>query len=229
METHTRVVEFFGLPGCGKTTLTDYLIDNPNSAGTPIFGRINQLSEKYRRLSFINKIGVIPFKAWFYSSLFILSVPKIPVKEWKLYRSFFYITMMYKVSEKTSIPSFILVDHGLFQAAQSVIYSHSESLSNRSWRLLMKIASSINIDYAVYCVVSKEESLQRIRIRNRKGNGRLDMIEDDALLLSHLEQQTHLFDKVHNLMKRLSNSVILTLDMKEQVSEIADDLKTRLK
>lgn len=155
METHTRIVEFYGLPGCGKTTLTDYLIDNSKNTEAPLFGRINQLSEKYRRLSFIKKIGVIPFKAWLYSSLFILSVPRIPVKNWKLYRSFFYITLMYKVSEKTSFPSFILVDHGLFQAAQSVIYGHSASLSNRSWRLLMKIASSISIDYAVYCIVSK--------------------------------------------------------------------------
>lgn len=228
MEPHTKIVEFYGLPGCGKTTLKNYLVKIEEQSEDCQFSIIDILITHFKKLSLWGKITSIPFKAWYFIVRFLLSVPFLPVKEWKFYTIFFDIALIYNLKSKIHSSSYILVDHGLFQAVQSVIYSKAVTLSERSWRLLQKIADLLNVDYAVYCSVSTELSLQRIRKRNRKGNGRLDMIKDDNTLLIALEQQRFFFEKVNIFSEKVKGTTTITLDTSLNLSEIANMLISKL-
>lgn len=228
MEPHSKIVEFYGLPGCGKTTLTNYLIESEYNIDSQKFGRINILFDNFKNLSFLKKVSVLPFKAWYYSFRFILTVPRIPVRKWKLYRSFFYIPLVYSMKSINLVPSYILVDHGIFQSAQSLIYGRADTLSDRSWRLLLKIATLIKIDFAIYCDIPTSVSLERIRKRNRKGNGRLDMLEDDSYLIQILEKQAHLFKREKVLSEQMIDTVVVELNTDASVPEVVKALTFKL-
>ena len=224
METHVKIVELFGLPGCGKTTLVDSLFECGEKNNTNSYSSLHDLLIQYRQLPFWTKVNVIPIKTWIYVILFIFSVPRVPVKKWRLYSSFFYISFLYNYAKHIQEPLYILVDHGLIQSAQSLIYGHANTLSNKSWNLLLKIFQVLNVEFLVYCRIDSTVSLHRIRKRNRKGNGRLDMITDDNKLLNILNHQKLFFDSAYSIMSILKDTQTIEIDTNTPVENIAKSL-----
>ena len=229
MESHTKIVELFGLPGCGKTTLTDFLIDQDQTIGITSYVRLQFLWQQYCSLPYAKKLSSLPFVAWFYCVLFIISVPRIPLKKWRLYRSFFYLSILYSAKRKLRTSEYILVDHGLVQSAQSVIYGHADTLSQRSWTLLLKILRSLKVDALVYCKIPIDMSLKRIRMRNRKNDGRLDMIEDDSQLRSILSMQELFFDNAFDTSQTLEDTHVLNIDTSGTIDNIAENLSLKIR
>jgi hypothetical protein len=116
------------------------------------------------------------------------------------------------------VKDYIVVDHGFCQSIGSLTYGKVESLSENSKRLLSKLMTAIDIDFPVYCHISAELSLHRIRIRNRQSkSGRLDLIRDDKQLKNALQIQTKMFDSVYCL----TNDKGLQIEMDNDVESIA--------
>lgn len=218
MGQHTKIIEFYGLPGCGKSTLLDLLVNTPSSRS---FCSLHTISESFKTASIWDKISSLPVKSWCAILSFLLSVPRVPVKKWKLYRSFFYISLMYRFCILHGVNcDYLVVDHGIFQAVVSVLYGHSYELTKKNLIRLNKIYCSLSIDYPIYCDISVRTSLLRVRQRGRKNNGRLDMLTSDERLTNLLSLQKKQFAQEFNMVSKSS----LVLNMEQEESEIYSDL-----
>lgn len=223
MEKHTQIIEFYGLPGCGKSTLLESLVSDTGQ--TVSFCTLHDVGNQFKRASLGAKLGSVPVACWWYTLCYICSVPRIPLRKWKLYRSFFYISMLYRFAgKKASSFDYLVVDHGMYQAAISVLYGHAETLSETSWKWLKKSVSKLDVDYLVYCNISVATSVSRIRARGRKNNGRLDMLTSDEELKSVLNKQQALFAHEYDLLPDQSYS----LDMEPEPQIVYNQMQSIL-
>ena len=60
--SHPVVIELYGLPGCGKTTLRNNLIRESYN-GMPL-GIMSELSNQFKRLPLYKKFQYIPWGSW---------------------------------------------------------------------------------------------------------------------------------------------------------------------
>ena len=220
MEQHTKIIDLYGLPGCGKTTLQNSLMASCKDCSLSV-GYLPDLTtymKKHPVYSIVNSFSV--------SQLFLLlrfccSVPLLRPSSWRIYIGLIKFIFIYKLSKTVYVKDYIVVDHGFCQSIGSLTYGNIESLSENSKQLLSKLLAVIEIDFPVYCHISSELSFQRIRIRNRQSkSGRLDLIQEDDRLINALLVQTKMFDSVYNL----TDGRGLYLEMDDEVESIASQV-----
>lgn len=209
MYNTTRIIELYGLPGCGKTTIRENLVHS--SSETTSYARMTELSQKYNRLSLYKKLVYIPYKTWFRIILFLISMPIHKHKEWILYRKFFILAVIYKFSRHTKGYNYIIIDHGFIQSLVSLMNGNTIYLSNKQRNRFLKIIKSFPLCTFVYCSIPVELSMERIHKRNR-GYGRLDVIKDDKKLIQKLIEQENIFTSVNQMLNDISTIDNLIFD-----------------
>lgn len=223
MEQHTKIIEFFGLPGCGKSTLENFLIEE-ESADTWLFCKMSDLTTKYRKTSFLFKIKNFPYKTFFILFLLLCKLPLVSFNNLRIYGGFFRIVLAYSYAKNTYSTSYVVIDHGIIQSIVSVLYGHSQyNLKNCKKSLSWLADCFCDVSY-YFCSIDPSECLKRLRQRNRKNSGRLDSICDDVSLLHNLSIQKKQFEI---LASYLQNTTVL--DMQRETVEIAKDLLYQIK
>lgn len=227
MATHTQIIEFFGLPGCGKTTLCDLLVAQREDDGGRTV-RMSDIGAHYHAASLMTKVQSIPFCTWWLIARLLFTLPRIPLKKWRLYRSFFYISMMYNFCHRQRSADYMVVDHGLMQAVVSVMFGHASDLTPRGWQLLRRICTRLGVDKMVWCDLPVGVSMTRIRKRGRRGNGRLDEIESDEQLLAVLHQQAKFFRKEHDMASQIAGTQTVTINTDKDIAFLVEECKTKV-
>lgn len=217
----TKIIEFNGLAGCGKTTLARKLKDKLITRGYRVilFGEAYRI---FKERPVINIIRCFNLALFFqYIRLFFIIGRK---KEYKLY---FYIRYIYWVAVKISLVyrwclqsgefDFMLCDHGYIQNIISLIgfdqLKNSEKI-NECLASVLKAESGI---YVVNCNVSIEQSRKRIRSRN-KNTGRLDVISDDVELKKLLRITENNFFTVRSIVNMVQKEwPIINLEMETSI------------
>ena len=162
------------------------------------------------------------FKSFSPSQLFLLlrffcSVPLLHVSNWRIYVGFIKFIFIYKLSKTIFVKDYVVVDHGFFQSVGSLTYGKTAVLSDKSKQLLSQLFLLIDIDCPVFCHITADLSLQRIRQRNRQSkSGRLDLIDDNDKLKNALETQSQMFESIYSLCSGRS----LYLEMDNEVEKI---------
>ena len=215
------IVELYGLPGCGKTTLRDNL--TKESSGLS-YVMMTELTQQYRKLPLHKKIQYIPWSSWRAVLRFLMIMPKLSLKDWRFYKTFFAFTLMYNFTKYAKRECYIVNDHGLLQALVSLMYGHSDGLTEKQCKHFFKILCMMPNCLFVYCHLSSEMSFRRIRGRNRNV-GRLDLIKDDALLLDSLRSQEKLFDTLHRLMNACDGIYSFLINSETNQDECTEQLK----
>lgn len=215
MEGDVRIVEFFGLPGSGKTTLCNELMGFSNIK----FGKIEDIIDLYHHESLLWKLSHFPIKSSLKLLLFLLLMPNKNNNTRDYYYSLFILTMTYYYSKHQRQFDFIAVDHGLMQQLSSIFLNMDFHISERSLKRYVSFFESCKVDIPIYCQITKEEAFERIKHRNRRDSGRIDAMMDDAKETLEILQKEELFFR--RIFSSLNQSK-LQLDMRESRERLRD-------
>lgn len=219
MSEHTQIIDLYGIPACGKTTLARYMASHPADGlrvATMEDCSIAALNDKWHlflsvslknvwasirlRLSapFDKKRSVIPFK-----SILLLNAYKNYIRKYTDY-------------------NIVVTDHGDIQSF--VTLERGDNLhENQKFKeaCCHYLDASLSSAY-VYCQIDAETALLRMNGRDRD-KGRIDSLSDEITKLQELERERERFDFWTTVLKE-RKAVLFELDMKEASSMIADKL-----
>lgn len=219
MSEHTQIIDLYGIPACGKTTLARYMASHPADGlrvATMEDCSIAALNDKWHlflsvslknvwaslrlRLSapFDKKRSVIPFK-----SILLLNAYKNYIRK--------YTDFNIVVTDHGDIQSFVSLERG----------DNLHEKQTFKEACLHYLDNSLSTVY-VYCQIDTVTALNRMNNRNRD-KGRIDSLSDQNLQLQELERERERFDFWTTVLKE-RKAVLFELDMKEACSVIADKL-----
>lgn len=192
-----RIIEFNGLPGCGKTTISRALYASISERGLrPVY--YNDIRLKLP--SGVWKKGTYILRHWNLKEVLCLRkiakcFKKIPFKE-KWTRILYTEQIASNYRAFRSKEGICIADQGLLQGIVSIGYTH-DFISNSTQQDFIKHSSDFLSPYyrqmlIINVQVAPEESLIRLRSRE-KNYGRFDDVASDSALLSGLEKQKLLF------------------------------------
>lgn len=219
MAGHTQIIDLYGIPACGKTTLARYMANHPADGlrvATMEDCTIAALNDKWHlflsvslknvwasirlRLSapFDKKRSVIPFKA-----ILLLNAYKNYIRKYTDY-------------------NIVVTDHGDIQSF--VTLERGENLhENQRFKgaCCHYLDASLSTTY-VYCQIDVKTALQRMNGRGRD-KGRIDSLSDESLKLQEFKTESQRFDFWTTVLKERRASLI-ELDMRDSVPSIAEKL-----
>ena len=176
MAKYTKIIEFYGLPGCGKTTLCNILKESYIKKGY----KVGVLTDATKQCSFFRIILVLrlSYLTKFFSVFLNYIKNHIPFN----YASAPYKRLMiYQCVKSFSDYDYVFIEHGVVQSMVSALYGFKSPIEILNNPIYKKYLSIIPVDKYVYCKITPEKAFERIRIRNRKSSGRFDQMEDDSL------------------------------------------------
>ena len=220
MESSTNIIAFNGLPGCGKTTLCNKLIEQyPDTIID-----VDSVYQSYRQQKLSKRLLEIPFKVVVKLCWLIIISPKLYKKDWNIYIGCFVHVLAYNHFKQTKY-KVLLSDNGTVQDIVSLFYKKESKFSNRHIKIFSSIINSYDNLHQVYCDIPVSLSLERIRTRNRH-KGRLDLISDDNKLREDLATQHDFFIKMNEILANLKND-FQVINMNSEIEEIVSLIKNK--
>lgn len=201
MAKHTQIIEFYGLPGCGKTTLCNILKESYINKGY----KVGVLTDATKQCSFLRIILVLKlsYLTKFFSIFRNYLKNHIPIN---YALSPYKRLMIYQCVKSFSDYDFVFIEHGVVQSMVSALYGFKSPVAISNNPTYKKYLSIIPVDKYIYCKITLEKAFERIRIRNRKSSGRFDQMEDDSLKELLLTQSSQ-FDEFNMILNELRKDV----------------------
>lgn len=194
------IVEFFGMPGCGKTTSCATSVSS-GKCNNNLCALSKDLSEEFGNSKMWKKVCSFPFYIVCPLLKFFVCIPFAGFGYLRRYRLLLVKEMLYNFAKKYSKYNIFYVDHGIAQGVIQLVYEYPDSLNEKSLNLISQIFKRSKVDKIIYCKVTPQTSFKRIRIRNNPRKSRLDYIKDDEQLLEKLQLQQKLFESLANMLK----------------------------
>ena len=221
MEPSSVIIDFYGLPGCGKTTLCKELIRQ--SPETII--DVESIWLSYWKQSWLKRLSEIPLSKIVKLLVLFLKSPKLSKKERNIYWGFIIHILSYNHFKRTNY-RVLVSDNGLVQDIVSLFYKKESRFSEKHVKAFSNLIMKYDNLYQVYCDIPVRLSLERIRTRNRN-KGRLDLIEDNDSLENALAVQSDFFLKMNKLLNSI-NLDFRTVNMNNGVETIVEQVKSIL-
>lgn len=226
MAAHTQIIDLFGIPACGKTSLANFM-NNKRFDGL-LFASAKEAHAEMRRARIWNLLRCISIKPIICAIRFVLYFPytkerkDLPIFKWlrdSIFRSYYHRYSKYDV---------VLIDHGAVQTFVSwergEDYHDDKGFQDR----VLAYINSIEPTTFVFCDVDNENSKKRIKERGR-GYGRLDMIlkNNEALIDTELDNERNRFQKISELI-RSNGHKLITINTNNTIESIAKELASKL-
>ncbi|ADI00523.1 hypothetical protein [Salisediminibacterium selenitireducens] len=201
------LVEFNGVAGTGKTTISKSLLSQ-NKNFLKKYVDYQEYLKYYTNRSRLKKIiwflgqiyRPLNLKFTFYTLLFILSVGNI-TKD-KLYRGFSLIKtyMHYNNLCKNNKGDIIIIDQGIIQQIISILYLDESKELKQVNKMLVHMKNSLNITF-INTNLDVNENINRIGQREYKFS-RLDfMDESNAYMAVTIQEKNH--DKIRQAISEI--------------------------
>ncbi len=219
MATHTQIIDLYGIPACGKSTLAENLT--------------KLSSEKMKMATMVECIhsarkNKLKFFRSFSSKNILASVRlkiSVPIDSKRKAIPLWNILIMGVYKEyvrKYTNYDIVVTDHGDIQRFVSLERGDDLHESKKFLKACDRYLDvSLSTNY-VYCRINAEEALRRMNGRGRE-KGRIDLIKDPKVKLQELEKETKCFDFWTSMLKEKGFSVI-ELNMEQSSPMIADKL-----
>lgn len=219
MAAYTQIIDFYGIPACGKTTLAKYMTEHPikDIKVTNIrYCMSAALNDKWRLAMSVSLKNVWASIKLRFSAPFDKKRKVIPFKAILLMDAFKNYAIKYTDYD------IVVTDHGDIQSFVSL--ERGDNL-HESLRFLDACSHYLNLSLStsyVYCKIDAEVALQRMNGRGRD-KGRIDIITDQHMKLQELEKESRRFDFWTTILKERKASII-ELDMRDSIPTVADKL-----
>lgn len=224
MAAYTKIVDLFGVPACGKTTLAEYLSKN-SQADYKIASIQNIVTEaKKNKTRFILSISLKTF----FSALRVRCAAPFNKKRRDItLRGWLLLDLLFNFAKKYSQYDMVLVDHGVIQSFVSL-----ERGDNLHEKPKFANACSHYVDISpittyVFCQIDAQNAMERMHNRNRNV-GRIDVINDERIQLLEIENESQRFDFYAKMLKEKQKEY-LELNMAENVENVAEHLLLKIK
>lgn len=212
MAKHTQIIEFYGLPGCGKTTLCKKMLSSADYRGKRL-AISRDISVSYARASIFQKVRSIPWRMVVPLVRLFVKTPFVGFSNLNLYIIFLKKESLYDYVRKYSDIDYFFVDHGLVQSIISLMATSPTELNYAKSQDINLILTKSNVNKVVYCKVSPKTSFLRIRARGGKALGRLDKVENDDVLLQMIQKQAVMFDRMSSIILMNSKDLYSELNL----------------
>lgn len=218
METPPVIIDFYGLPGCGKTTLCKTLI---NQYPDKVID-VDAVWVSYWTQNWFKRISEIPIFVVFKLFFLFLRSPKLSKEERNIYRGFFVHIISYSHFKRMNY-KVLLSDNGLIQDLVSLFYKKESIFSKKHARTFSSLIKGYTNLNQVFCDIPVALSLERIRTRNRN-KGRLDLIRDNKNLENALTVQSEFFQKMNVMLKSIGID-FYKIDMNSGAENVVEQVK----
>lgn len=217
-------IEFYGLPGCGKSTIAHALANELQRQGRKVNEPSYDMDHKYSRLlrkiyKFVNLLMLIVAHNNLHKNLIQL----IKENGYKKHQLIFQeINLAYKMRSYLNGNrfEFIIFDEGLIQSAMSLSMKGALSPSDNVLRLLEHVPVAKNY----YIKTDMKENFSRLILRNTF-DSRIDRISDNAVKETVIRELESRFDQIN---KSLNSQIIDgNQSIHENVVKIHTELQCR--
>lgn len=219
MAANTKIIEFFGLPACGKTTLSRYLVENADpilkviTYGAAIQGLRNK---PWRLIKSFSARNV-------YRALWLTFLASFKDNrqnaEWLVHGA------TYRFLIKFTDFDVVYVDHGDIQSFVSMERGRDLHLDKNFSKACSTYLDTTPVYAFFYCKVNPQIALGRMRQRGRD-IGRIDTLSEDVQL-KELESESQRFDFFARMLREKKKR-FMELDMNKDVKNIAEDFMSLL-
>lgn len=224
MAAHTIIVDLFGLPACGKTSLAEFISEH--YGGQIKIATIHQVVKEAKR----NKLALLtanPIKHILAAMRLRLNVPFEKKRKDVAFWGWPSHDKYYSYAKKYSDYNLILVDHGDVQSIVTLERGEDLHKNGKFVKLCSNYLNTSSADVYAYCKVDITEAFKRMNIRNRE-KGRIDMLKDSASQIKALEEEKTRFDFFAELLRKNGHDLI-EIDMSDNTNKIAERFVLYLK
>ena len=224
MAEHTKIIDLYGIPACGKTTLAEYMANH-----TKKDLKVATMQDCVRD-AFNNKwklVKSVSLKNFWASVRLKLSAPLDKKRRVIRFKGILLLGAFKNYVRKYTDYDIVVTDHGDIQYFVSLERGDNLHLSEKFKKACLHYLDASLTTAYVYCQIDAETALQRMNNRGRD-KGRMDMMSDQNLKLQELEKESERFDFWTTVLKERKASLI-ELDMKEPIPSVAEKLIIKLK
>ncbi len=212
MGTRPKIIEFYGLPGCGKTTLCNKLKEEYEKKGY----KVCLLPEAAHLFSWLSLVHILSFRDCIFLLRFYRRFIKFNVHK-NLVKSPIRRLLIYGCAKWKEEYDFLFIDHGAVQSIVRALYDVSNPMDFLKTPIVRDYYCMISTDVYINCRISIDEAFSRVRFRNRKNSGTFDQYPD-AQLKKVLEGHDAIFNSTESLLKELHKN-LLEIDSTETVEK----------
>lgn len=212
-------LEFTGLPGSGKTSLTSIITANLEDRGlivenrshyTEYFGNKTLLSKSF---NLIINMGPIDIKFAYFLGKFLVKQSSVNLRNFKIYTLMLYKFIIFDNYLSYIESDVVILDQNFIQSIPSLLYNKELIIDNDIINVIELLNRKRYLDFVIASKISTSSSFDRISNR-KNGTSRLDFVGDkDAINL--LEIQNRNFQKLWYLLSSKYN--IVSIDMEEDI------------
>lgn len=219
MAEHTHIIDLYGIPACGKTTLAEYMAKHPKNGLKVATMRDCMRSALNNKWKLARSISL---KNFWESIRLKLSAPLDKKRRDIPFKAILLIGVFKNYVRKYTDYDIVVSAHGDIQSFVSL--ERGDNLhENREFKeaCLHYLDTSLSTVY-VYCQIDAKTALRRMNNRSRN-KGRIDLISDQNLKLQELNKEITCFD-FWTMMLKERKTMLFECDAKEPSSEIAEKL-----
>lgn len=219
MAVYTQIIDLYGIPACGKTTLAEYMASHPK-AGLKVASMQDCMHDAFNNKWKLAKS--ISLKNFWASVRLKFSAPLDKKRAVIPFKGILLLGAFKNYVRKYTDYDIVVTDHGDIQYFVSLERGDNLHESEKFKKACLHYLNVSLSTVYVYCQVDAETALQRMNGRGRN-KGRMDMMSDQNLKLQELEKESNRFDFWTSILKERKASLI-ELDMRDSIPPIADKL-----
>ena len=209
-----RILEFYGLPGVGKTSVCHVLLGRYKASS-----KMAELLSLYKNESLFFKLTHLPISSFLRFFWFLVFVPQKCKNEKMIYKEFFLFILLYHYFKYQKKYDYLIVDHGFAQQLGSMLHNMDYDISDNNLKRFSSFVKSIDFLSLVYCQLPEQLALERMRKRGRN-SGRIDAVMSNTdIAINLLIKENALFDRLNRMIPD-----VIKLDMNYPMKQVEINL-----
>ena len=213
-------IDFFGLPGCGKSTLSHLAFQKFRSKGLDVKEVSYDMDHGNGSMLRTWKKIIDTIKLFLcYPRLFCQVSKTLSTNGILLFSKLYFkhlINLSYKICALKGHHDIILFDEGICQAVLSISVNNDRICNDCYDSLISAIASERRM-INVYVKTEHDIALSRIRERN-DGQSRMDNISDEDAIIE--------LRKMENICSSLPQTIVIENNNSENIEKLVDQIAT---
>lgn len=225
MEPHTQIIELFGVPACGKSSITECIITNSllKNVGSKV-----DMYDDFKKARYLKKILSFSLSSFVAGVRFMDFFPRNESRK-VLHKSIFLNAAWCRnYQKKYGRFNTIISDHGIIQ--DFVTWERGESFNNNpifEKRVLDYLKNERDV-FFVFCDIDTNRALERLSTRGRS-KGRLDemLSNDRGHLIHELTEEKNRFWELYKILKSNNFKVDIintSYTIEENVNSLLDTI-----